>query len=212
MKSSDKGSEIRGRPRKFEPGTIVEVRLRAPESLLTELRVCARIGERSINDEIIIRLQVSLNYQPDKPLIQTARAERLIALAIKFDEWLAKQTGEPEENKKAAIPVHSEEERLWVWREGQRILIQGKASGYTMRIPDNLAEEVRVMARVHKRSLNDEILTRILNSLDYYSQRLLEHNEDAQGLKVLCLEFEKYIKNQIKEAELTSLDKSTPSN
>lgn len=70
-----------------------------------------------------------------------------------------------------------------------------------MRIPENLAEEVRVMARVHGRSLNEEMLSRIMNSLGYYSQRVLEQNEDAQALKVLSIEFEKYLIEKITEAE-----------
>jgi hypothetical protein len=54
----------RGRPRKFQPGEAVEWRLRAPDNLLMELRICARAGNRSVNEEIIARLLLSLNYQP----------------------------------------------------------------------------------------------------------------------------------------------------
>jgi hypothetical protein len=53
-----------------------------------ELRVCARTGDRSVNDEIIARLLISLNYQPHIPVIRTAEGERLISLAVKFEHWL----------------------------------------------------------------------------------------------------------------------------
>ena len=89
MKVKEKMWEGRGRPRKFQPGEAVEWRLRAPDNLLMELRVCARLGKRSVNDEIIARLLLSLNYQPNSPVIKTAEGERLIALAVKFENWLS---------------------------------------------------------------------------------------------------------------------------
>lgn len=81
-----------------------------------------------------------------------------------------------------------------------------------MRIPENLAEEIRTMARVHKRSLNDEMLTRLMNTLGYFTERILDQNEDAQALKVLCMEFEVFLKEKISEAEKGDLpwDKNTP--
>ncbi|MDA4818888.1 Arc family DNA-binding protein, partial [Enterobacter hormaechei] len=84
MKVKEKMWEGRGRPRKFQPGEAVEWRLRIPDNLLMELRICARAGKRSVNDEIMARLLLSLNYQPDVPLIKTADAEKLISLAVKF--------------------------------------------------------------------------------------------------------------------------------
>ncbi|MPN13655.1 hypothetical protein SDC9_160978 [bioreactor metagenome] len=92
-----------------------------------------------------------------------------------------------------------------MWREGERILLPGKTTGYSMRIPENLAEEIRTMARVHKRSLNDEMLTRLMNTFGYFTERILEQNEDAQALKVLCLEFEVFLKEKIAEAEKSVL-------
>jgi hypothetical protein len=88
MKVKEKMWDGRGRPRKFQPGEAVEWRLRAPDNLLMELRICARAGNRSVNEEIIARLLLSLNYQPGKPVIKTAEGERLIALAVRFEEWL----------------------------------------------------------------------------------------------------------------------------
>lgn len=205
MKVKENLYERRGRPRKFQPGETVEWRLRAPDSLLMELRVCARMGKRSINDEIIARLLQSLNYQSDKQVIKTASAERLISLAVKFEIWLSDMLCLNSEDAGSAVGGSVEDEYLWVWRDGVRELVSGKASGYSMRIPENLAEEIRVMARVHQRSLNDEMLTRIMSSFGYYSQRVLDQNEDAQALKVLCIEFEKYIKERIEEVEKASL-------
>ncbi len=41
MKVKEKMWDGRGRPRKFQPGEAVEWRLRAPDNLLMELRICA---------------------------------------------------------------------------------------------------------------------------------------------------------------------------
>lgn len=205
MKVKEKMWEGRGRPRKFRPGEAVEWRLRAPDNLLMELRICARVGKRSVNDEIIARLLLSLNYQPGHPVIKTAEAERLISLAVKFEEWL----GQLLDRSGAGIDentvqdVHAEQ--LWMWREGERVLLPGKTTGYSMRIPENLAEEIRTMARVHKRSLNDEMLTRLMNTLGYFTERILDQNEDAQALKVLCMEFEVFLKERISDAEKSEL-------
>ncbi|HHE8494883.1 Arc family DNA-binding protein [Enterobacter sp. SLBN-59] len=205
MKVKEKMWDGRGRPRKFQPGEAVEWRLRAPDNLLMELRICARAGNRSINEEIIARLLLSLNYQPGKPVIKTAEGEKLIALAVRFDEWLENLldggSGNHVEGNK--IPPH--QEQLWVWRKGERILLPGKTTGYSMRIPENLADEIRAMAKVHNRSLNDEMLTRLMDTLGYFTERLLEQNEDAQALKALCMEFEIYLKKRIKEVEGSDL-------
>lgn len=205
MKVKEKMWEGRGRPRKFRPGEAVEWRLRAPDNLLMELRICARVGKRSVNDEIIARLLLSLNYQPGHPVIKTAEAERLISLAVKFEEWL----GQLLDGSGAGIDENTLQEahaeQLWMWREGERVLLPGKTTGYSMRIPENLAEEIRTMARVHKRSLNDEMLTRLMNTLGYFTERLLDQNEDAQALKVLCMEFEVFLKEKIRGVEKSDL-------
>lgn len=205
MKVKEKMWEGRGRPRKFQPGEAVEWRLRAPDNLLMELRICARAGNRSVNEEIIARLLLSLNYQPGQPVIKTIKGERLIALAVRFEEWLGDLLDdecEKLEEKNKSLP---RQEQLWMWREGERILLPGKTTGYSMRIPENLADEIRAMAKVHKRSLNDEMLTRLMNTLGYFTERLLDQNEDAQALKVLCMEFEVFLKDKINEAERIDL-------
>ena len=79
-----------------------------------------------------------------------------------------------------------------------------------MRLPENLASEIRIMARVHKRSLNDEMLTRLMNSMGYLTQRLLDQNEDAQALKVLCMAFEWYLREKLSEAESVPLPWNKP--
>lgn len=201
MKVKEKMWDGRGRPRKFRPSEAVEWRLRAPDNLLMELRICARAGKRSVNDEIIARLLLSLNYHSEKSVIKTAEGERLISLAVKFELWLGELLdGEKCQGDNENISDTSTE-RLWMWREGERVLLPGKTTGYSMRIPENLAEEIRVMARVHKRSLNDEMLTRLMNTLGYFTERILDQNEDGQALKVLCMEFEVFLKDKIAVAE-----------
>ena len=213
MKVKEKMWEGRGRPRKFRPGEAVEWRLRAPDNLLMELRICARAGKRSVNDEIIARLLLSLNYHSEKPVIKTAEGERLISLAVKFELWLGELLDSEKCQGDTENKTESPEERLWMWREGERVLLPGKTTGYSMRIPDNLAEEIRIMARVHKRSLNDEMLTRLMNTLGYFTERILDQNEDGQALKVLCMEFEVFLKEKIAAAEKEAFpwDKSDPS-
>lgn len=205
MKVKEKMWDGRGRPRKFQPGEAVGWRLRAPDNLLMELRICARAGGRSVNDEIIARLLLSLNYQPGKAVIKTAEGERLIALAVKFEEWLGNLLDGESVGVVDDVKVPPKQEQLWVWREGERILLPGKTTGYSLRIPENLADEIRAMAKVHNRSLNDEMLTRLMNTLGYFTERLLDQNEDAQALKVLCMEFEVFLKEKIREVEKSDL-------
>ncbi|HCD1361144.1 TPA: Arc family DNA-binding protein [Enterobacter hormaechei] len=205
MKVKEKMWDGRGRPRKFQPGEAVEWRLRAPDNLLMELRICARAGNRSVNEEIIARLLLSLNYQPGKPVIKTAEGERLIALAVRFEEWLGRLLDEGSVEVGGGIKTPLKQEQLWVWHEGERILLPGKTTGYSMRIPENLADEIRAMAKVHNRSLNDEMLTRLMSTLGYFTERLLDQNEDAQALKVLCMEFEVFLKEKIREVEKSEL-------
>lgn len=210
MKVKENLWEKRGRPRKFTAGETVEWRLRAPDNLLMELRVCARISERSVNDEIIARLLISLNYQPHVPVIKTVEGERLISLAVKLEEWLCDLLSNGNEDENENRKEKARDEPAWMWHEGVRVLIPGKTSGYSMRIPENLASEIRIMARVHKRSLNDEMLTRLMNSMGYLTQRLLDQNEDAQALKVLCMAFEWYLREKLSEAEDVPLPWNKP--
>lgn len=201
MKVKENMWERRGRPRKFQPGDTVEWRLRAPDNLLMELRVCARTGDRSVNDEIIARLLISLNYQPHIPVIRTVEGERLISLAVKFEHWLDFILDHEKDSVIDDKEQNNPYEQVWMWRAGERVLIPGKTSGYSMRLPQNLADEIRIMARVHKCSLNDEMLTRLMNSLGYLTERILDNNEDTQALKVLTMTFEWYLREKISEAE-----------
>ncbi|MEQ9883231.1 Arc family DNA-binding protein [Pectobacterium brasiliense] len=201
MKVKEKMYETRGRPRKFTPGDTIEWKLRAPDSLLLELRICARAGNRSINEEIVARLMVSLNYRPNRNVIKTIKGEKLISFAAKFEDWLSGLVFCEDEERYVNRSQTSADKNLWVWRAGERILVRGKVASYSMRIPENLADEIKVMARIQHRSLNDEILTRLMDSLGYFTERLLSQNDDVQSLKVLCLLFDEFLTEKIKEAE-----------
>ena len=88
MKVKEKIYERRGRPRKY---TLGEVRYRvlwAPENLLLELRIAARVRGVSMNDEVVSRLVQSMHFTPKKPVIKTEEGERLLALARLFDEFI----------------------------------------------------------------------------------------------------------------------------
>ena len=50
----------------------VEWRLRAPDNLLMELRICARAGNRSVNEEIIAAFIVA-ELPAGKPVIKMRR-------------------------------------------------------------------------------------------------------------------------------------------
>ncbi|HIG0354587.1 TPA: Arc family DNA-binding protein, partial [Enterobacter asburiae] len=45
----------------------------------------------------------------------------------------------------------------------------------------------------------------LMNTLGYFTERLLDQNEDVQALKVLCMEFEVFLKEKIKEVEKSDL-------
>ena len=70
-----------------------------------------------------------------------------------------------------------------MWRESERVLLPGKTTGYSMRIPENLADEIRAMAKVHNRSLNDEMLTRLMNTLGYLRKGCLNRTRMRRRLK-----------------------------
>lgn len=201
MKVKEKMYETRGRPRKFTPGDTIEWKLRAPDSLLLELRICARAGNRSVNEEIVARLMVSLNYRPNLNLIKTIKGEKLISFAARFEDWLSSLVFCEDEEKFVGRNKSPVDKKLWIWRAGERILVHGKAASYSMRIPENLADEIKIMARIQHRSLNDEILTRLMDSLGYFTERLLAQNDDVQSLKVLCLLFDEFLSDKLKEAE-----------
>lgn len=204
MKVKEKMWETRGRPRKFRPGEAVVLRFRAPDVLLAELRMCARAAQRSLNDEVTARLMASFHYQTDKPIIHTRDGQRIISLVSRFEEWLTHLTGLPEDDSED-YKENTINDVVWVWRQGKRIPLKGKILAYTMRIPENLADEIRIVSRLHKRSINEELLTRMMESLDYFSERFLEQNEDTQALKALSVLFDEFIKEKLAEAEKVPL-------
>ena len=202
MKVKENLYEHRGRPRKFEPGEIIEWRFRIPANLLDELKTFARARKQSINDEIINRLMESLNYRPGVPSIKTVKGEMLISLAKKFHQWIDETRPDALGEKKDRNP---RKEKVHAWKEGKRIFIPGDSSQYSLRLPENLANEIRVMACFNRRSLNDEMVTRILDSMGYFTECFLGKGEKIDELKVLALEFESYIKEKIDKVESTNI-------
>lgn len=194
--------ERRGRPRKFQPGEITEWNIRAPENLLMELRIFARTRQRSMNDEIMARLMESLNYRSDVPIIKTVEGQQLMALARKFSEWLTETNPEIIVRKD---PESTADESTHAWIGDRRTLLPGKTLQYSMRIPENLATEVRVMAQINQRSINDEVLTRLMHSLGYFTESWLGRDRDVTVIKVLAIEFEQFIRLKTEEAEKAAL-------
>lgn len=94
MKDKEKTPEGRGRPRKIAVGEEVRWGLRMPEGLLNELRLSARVAGHSINDEVLSRLMVSLNYEPKKDTVDTQEGKRLVKLSQLFSEFIEARLGE----------------------------------------------------------------------------------------------------------------------
>lgn len=202
MKVKENLYEKRGRPRKFKAGDITEWNIRAPENLLMELRIFARTRQRSMNDEIMQRLMESLNYRPDMPLIKTVEGQQLQALSRKFYEWITETHPEIPQKPDAESTA---DESTHAWIDERRVLLPGKTQQYSMRIPENLATELRLMAQINQRSINDEILTRLMHSLHYFTETWVGRDKDITALKVLALSFDKFIREQTESVEEAAL-------
>lgn len=83
-----------GRLKKAAISDYSRFQLRLPEKLLTQLRICSRIASSetgevvSINDEIVRRLERSLN---EELLANNNSRADIINLAIKFEEFITKE-------------------------------------------------------------------------------------------------------------------------
>lgn len=186
---------------KFQSGEVVEWWLCVLDNLFMELRICVRVGNRSVNEEIIVRFLLLLNYQLGKFVIKNVEGECFIVLVVKFEEWLGKLFDGEFVDVVEDVKVLFKQEQLWVWCEGERILFLGKIIGYSMCIFENFVDEIRVMVKVYNCSFNDEMFICLMNMLGYFMERLFDQNEDVQVFKVFCMEFEVFLKEKIREVE-----------
>lgn len=191
MKVKEKIAERRGRPRKYHLGEVRYRVLWAPENLLMELRVAARIRGVSMNDEVVSRLVHSMDYSPKKPIIKTEEGERFVALTRLFDEFIQEHLAMlrdkylPEPSSKSA----------------PREFVAGKMKRFSSSFPMNLKKDMEINAQFNQRSVNQEIVQRLLGSLNYLTDKQFPESEEIQRLRALALLFDEFVTAKVGEAE-----------
>lgn len=191
MKVKEKLGENRGRPRKYTQGEVRYRVLWAPDNLLLELRIAARVRSVSMNDEVVARLVKSLNFTPKKPLIRTEEGERLLALARLFDEFIQSRLD----------VIREEFSRSHPEKVGNREFIPGVMRRFSSSFPVNLKKDMEISARFNRRSMNQEIVQRLLASLNYFTEQQLPENEEVQRLRALAILFDEFITSRVAIAE-----------
>ncbi|MGP2417274.1 Arc family DNA-binding protein [Pantoea ananatis] len=191
MKVKEKMGGGRGRPRKYAQGEVQYRKLWLPENLLTELRVAARVRGYTTNDEIISRLIFSLQFSPRRPLIKTDEGQRLIALARMFDEFIQSRLD-------IIRQTYAEDEKK---NEDKKIFIPGQRRAFSSSFPVNLRRDIDISARFNRRSMNDEIMQRLLGSLNYLTEHQLPENEEVHRLRELAVLFDEFIYEKVGRAE-----------
>jgi hypothetical protein len=56
-------------------------------------------------------------------------------MTVKFEHWLDFILGRENDFVIDSSAGNNAHEQAWMWREGERVLIPGKTSGYSMRLP-----------------------------------------------------------------------------
>ncbi|MEA9392683.1 Arc family DNA-binding protein [Acerihabitans sp. TG2] len=188
-----------GRPRKNTSGEVKYRVLLAPENLLLELRVAARVRGVSMSDEIIDRLFQSMNLEPKNPIINSQDGERLIALSRLFDEFIQAQLDSIREK-------HVNENQC---AEKDRQFIPGKMKRFSSTFPVDLKKDIEISARFNQRSINQEIIQRLLGSLNYLTEQQHPENEEIKRLRSLAMLFDEFVTSKVIDAEnpLTRSDK-----
>lgn len=191
MKVKEKMGDGRGRPRKYARGEIQYRKLWLPENLLTELRVAARVRSFTTNDEIISRLIASMHCSPRRHIIKTDEGQRLVALARLFDEFI--QTRLDVIRRK-----YQEEEGK---NTDKKPFEPGKNQSFSSSFPENLRQDMEISARFNRRSVNMEIMVRLLDSLNYLTEQQLPENEEVKRLRELAILFDEFISAKVVKAE-----------
>ena len=191
MKVKEKIYERRGRPRKYTPGEVRYRVLWAPENLLLELRIAARVRGVSMNDEVVGRLIQSLDFTPKKPIIKTEEGERLLALARLFDGFIQAHLDMLRDKYAKEAPVLAD----------KRQFVAGKMRRFSSSFPVNLKKDMEISARFNQRSMNQEIVQRLLGSLNYFTEQQLPENEEIQRLRALAMLFDEVSVSKVAGAE-----------
>ncbi|MBN7124669.1 hypothetical protein BSU01_23655 [Erwinia billingiae] len=200
MKVKEKMGAGRGRPRKYSPGEVRYRVLWAPENLLMELRIAARVRGVSMNDEVVSRLIQSMHFTPRKPVIKSEDGERLLALSRLFDEFIQSYLEVIREKYAGEIERNSD----------GKAFIPGKMKRFSSSFPVNLKKDMQISARFNRRSMNQEINQRLLGTLNYLTEQQLPENDEVKRLRTLAVLFDEFIISKVAEAEnpLTRNDKN----
>lgn len=191
MKVKEKMGDGRGRPRKYAQGEMQYRKLWLPENLLTELRVAARVRGYTTNDEIISRLITSLQFSPRRPVIKTGEGQRLVALARLFDEFIQSRL-------EVIRQQYAAESRN---QEDKKVFVPGQKRAFSSSFPVNLRRDIDISARFNKQSMNEEIMQRLLSSLNYLTEHQLPENEEVHRLRELAVLFDEFITEKVSRAE-----------
>lgn len=193
MKVKEKLGDGRGRPRKYAHGEMQYRKLWLPENLLTELRVAARVRGYTTNDEVISRLVSSLRFTPRRPVIKTDGGQRLVALARMFDEFI--QSRLEIIRREYAENNHQHE------TGDRKTFVPGKNRAFSSSFPVNLRRDMEISARFNQHSVNQEIMERLLASLNYFTEQQLPENEEIHRLRALAILFDEFISEKVVVAE-----------
>lgn len=191
MKVKEQLGPGRGRPRKFSLGETEQRNIRAPENLLMELRIAARLRGVSTNDEIISRLVQSMEFTPKKPVIKTEEGERLMALARLFDEFIQERLDEIREKYRDEMAQAG----------GKKAFIAGPMKMFSCSFPVNLRKQMIISARFNQQSTNHEIYQRLLASFNYLTDQQLPENDEVHRLRALALMFDEFVISRVGDAE-----------
>ncbi|MDF7662716.1 hypothetical protein PUG81_27485 [Erwiniaceae bacterium L1_54_6] len=191
MKVKEKLGDGRGRPRKYVQGEMQYRKLWLPENLLMELRVAARVRGYTTNDEVISRLVSSLRFTPRRPVIKTDEGQRMVALARLFDEFL--QSRLDIIRREYAVQENNGADR--------KTFVPGKNRAFSSSFPLNLRRDMEISARFNQRSVNQEIMERLLDSLNYFTEQQLPENEEVRRLRELAILFDEFIAEKVAVAE-----------
>lgn len=191
MKENEIVREKRGRPRKYAEGEVRFRVLWAPENLLMELRVAARVRGVSMNDELVGRLNQSINFKPTNPTISSEDGERFLALSRLFEEFIQAHLDILREKYSSEAKTDSAE----------REFIPGKLKRFSSSFPVALKKQMEMSARFNRRSINQEIVQRLLGTLNYFTEQQLPENEEIQKLRSMATLFDEFIVSKISDTE-----------
>ena len=191
MKEKETVSEKRGRPRKYSEGEVRYRVLWAPENLLMELRVAARVRGVSMNDEVVGRLNQSINFKPTTSIISSEDGERYLSLARLFEEFI-----------QAHLDTLREKYANELITDGaEREFIPGKLKRFSSSFPVDLKKQMEMSARFNQRSINQEIVQRLLGTLNYFTEQQLPENDEIKILRSFAMLFDEFIVSKKSDSE-----------